>query len=43
MTDIVRYAVIGGALIQRLLVSKDLDRIFEYRQKQLERIFAEAS
>jgi ligand-binding SRPBCC domain-containing protein len=43
VTDIVRYAVIGGALIQRLLVSKDLDRIFEYRQKQLERIFAEAS
>lgn len=41
--DTVRYAVIGGALIQRLVVSKDLDRIFNYRQKQLEKIFMEAS
>ena len=43
VTDIVRYAVVGGALIQHWLVSKDLDRIFDYRQKQLEKIFAEAS
>jgi len=43
VTDIVRYAVIGGPLIQRWLVSKDLVRIFDYRQKQLEKIFAEAS
>jgi len=43
VTDIVRYAVVGGPLIQRWLVSKDLVRIFDYRQKQLEKIFAEAS
>jgi len=43
VTDIVRYAVVGGPLIQRCLVSKDLVRIFDYRQKQLEKIFAEAS
>jgi ligand-binding SRPBCC domain-containing protein len=43
VTDTVRYAVLGGALIHHLLVSKDLDRIFNFRQEQLEKIFAEAS
>ena len=33
--DSVRYAVLGGALVDRLLVRRDLERIFEYRTKSL--------
>ena len=33
--DSVRYAVLGGALVDRLLVRRDLERIFDYRSKSL--------
>lgn len=33
--DEVRYAVPGGGLINRLLVRPDLERIFDYRARQL--------
>ena len=33
--DEVRYAVLGGALINRLLVRKDLQVIFDYRSRRL--------
>jgi len=35
MRDVVRYSAIGGALVHRLFVKRDLQRIFEYRQKIL--------
>jgi ligand-binding SRPBCC domain-containing protein len=33
--DHVRYAVLGGAIVNKLLVKKDLKRIFEYRREAL--------
>ncbi len=42
-TDRVRYGVMGGALVHRLLVAKDVRRIFEYRaERLLERFVADA-
>ncbi len=38
--DHVRYQVLGGALVNRLLVAPDLARIFEFRAKTLSSIFA---
>lgn len=35
MTDRVEYAVPGGALIQRLFVGRDVERIFGYRRRVL--------
>ncbi|WP_417390626.1 SRPBCC family protein [Gimesia sp.] len=35
VTDDVRYAVLGGALVNRLFVQKDIARIFHYRREQL--------
>jgi ligand-binding SRPBCC domain-containing protein len=37
--DRVDYAVPGGALINRLFVRRDVERIFAYRTGQLERMF----
>ena len=37
--DHVRYAVPGGRLVDRLVVRRDLDRIFEYRRDVLREIF----
>ncbi|HXV50106.1 MAG TPA: SRPBCC family protein [Candidatus Binatia bacterium] len=37
--DRVEYAVPGGAIVQKLLVAPDLERIFRYRHKVLEEIF----
>ncbi len=37
--DDVEYAVLGGSLIQKLLVGPDLARIFTYRKKALRKIF----
>lgn len=37
--DFVRYAVHGGAIVNRLLVARDLRRIFEYRRQQMQSIF----
>ncbi|NND71425.1 MAG: SRPBCC family protein [Rhodothermales bacterium] len=39
MRDIVRYRVPGGALINRLLVEKDVRGIFEYRRERIVEIF----
>jgi ligand-binding SRPBCC domain-containing protein len=38
--DQVEYAVLGGKLVQRLLVAPDLERIFRYRHHILRAIFA---
>lgn len=40
--DHVRYAVPGGALVNRFLVAPDLDRIFRYRHRQLLQLFGAA-
>jgi ligand-binding SRPBCC domain-containing protein len=37
--DSVEYAVPGGAIVQRLLVAPELERIFKYRHKVLEELF----
>jgi len=37
--DDVRYAVLGGALVDRLLVRRDVERIFAYRRKVLSELF----
>ena len=38
--DRVRYAVFGGALVERLFVRRDITTIFAYRQKKLTELFA---
>ena len=38
--DIVRYAVLGGEIVQRLFVASELERIFEYRNAVLKDYFA---
>lgn len=38
--DVVEYDMLGGRIIDRLLVRRDLRKIFAYRQEQLARIFA---
>jgi ligand-binding SRPBCC domain-containing protein len=40
--DIVDYAVPGGWLVDRLFVRSDVKRIFEFRQRQLGRLFTAA-
>jgi len=37
--DRVRYGVWGGALVDRLLVRRDLERIFDYRGQALAELF----
>jgi len=37
--DKVEYAVLGGCLINRLLVAPDLSRIFDYRTATLKKLF----
>ena len=39
-TDEVSYRVPGGALVNRLFVSGELERIFDYRRAKLREIFA---
>ena len=39
--DEVRYAVFGGALVNRFLVRPDVERIFAYRQQQLRQRFGQ--
>lgn len=41
--DEVEYACHGGRLVHSFFVKRDLERIFEFRQKSLEAIFAHAS
>ncbi len=38
--DHVDYAVLGGRLVQRFLVMRDVERIFEFRSRKLEEIFS---
>ena len=38
--DRVEYAVLGGGLVNRLFVKRDVERIFQYRQEVLEQRFA---
>ena len=37
--DRVRYAVLGGALIERIFVGPDVRRIFDYREQRLSELF----
>jgi hypothetical protein len=39
-TDLVRYAVLGGSLIDRLFVRRDVEKIFVFRQEKLKELFA---
>ncbi len=41
--DEIRYAVPGGSLVNRILVKRDLRRIFDHRQQQFQRIFGAAA
>lgn len=38
-TDHVRYAVIGGAFVNRLFVRQDVERIFTHRSQMLTKLF----
>jgi ligand-binding SRPBCC domain-containing protein len=38
--DIVQYDVLGGAFVNRLLVERDLKRIFEFRERKLIELLA---
>lgn len=40
--DLVRYGVPGGALVERLFVRRDVERIFAFRRQKLAEIFAAA-
>lgn len=40
--DHVRYAMIGGALINRLFVRRDVESIFAFRQQRLQQMFSQA-
>lgn len=37
--DIVQYAVLGGELLHRLFVKRDVERIFDYRATRLRGLF----
>jgi ligand-binding SRPBCC domain-containing protein len=39
ISDQVRYAVWGGALIERLFVRRDVEAIFDYRRQRLAELF----
>ncbi len=41
VADDVEYAVWGHSVVNALFVQRDIEKIFEYRTKQLERIFQE--
>lgn len=43
IVDHVRYAVWGGALVDRLFVARDLERIFAYRQRRIGELLAPAA
>ena len=38
--DVVRYAVIGGRLINTLFVRRDVEKIFRFRREKLQELFA---
>jgi ligand-binding SRPBCC domain-containing protein len=37
--DTVQYSVLGGALVERLFVTPDLNKIFEFRRQKIREIF----
>jgi ligand-binding SRPBCC domain-containing protein len=37
--DVLSYAVLGGSLVNRLLVQNDVEKIFAYRREILQKIF----
>ena len=39
--DHVQYAPLGGALINKLFVARDVQKIFAYRSERLQQIFGE--
>jgi len=41
--DTVQYSAAGGALVNRLLVAPDLNRIFEFRRRKVAEIFRQTS
>ncbi|MBK7644412.1 MAG: SRPBCC family protein [Planctomycetes bacterium] len=41
--DRVRYSVLGGALVNRLLVRPDVEKIFDYRSQRLNELFGSAA
>lgn len=41
--DVISYGVPGGALIDRLIVAPDLERIFSHRRRRLEQILGETA
>jgi ligand-binding SRPBCC domain-containing protein len=41
--DHVQYSPLGGALINKLLVERDIRKIFAYRSEQLRKIFSDSS
>lgn len=38
--DMVRYDVIGGQLVNRFFVRRDVGKIFRFRQEKLREVFA---
>jgi ligand-binding SRPBCC domain-containing protein len=40
--DVVRYWPIGGALVARFFVRRDVERIFAYRERRLRELFGMA-
>jgi len=43
MHDRVQYAIVGGSIINRLFVRRDVERIFTYRARRLEQLFPRIS
>ena len=41
--DVVQYAVPGGWLVDRLVVRRDIERIFQYRRRKLAELFGAES
>ena len=41
VSDHVRYAVWGGALVNRLFVRRDIEKIFDYRTQALAEVFGD--
>ena len=41
--DEVRYSVPCGALVHRIVIQRDIERIFAFRQRKLGEIFANGS
>ena len=38
-TDSIEYTVLGGALANKLMVPRDVERIFSYRKEKLIEVF----